>query len=311
MICTDIITTVWTRNGDNIMFTASTVDAFTYTIPGYNGSDTTWAAFTTSYTVSAYSPWPITYNPCTPFLSIPPRIIAIDPLWNTCYRDFKGLHDPPIFLTSSNGFFPVTTKAPESPEETHGASAGQAIPQPLVTKTPSPNISKLPATAIIGGTTITANFATVFVVGTQTLAPGQKITDAGTLLSMASDGRELVIGSSTQLLDPAYIIGTQTLFAGGPAVTVDGTVMSLMSGSGSGGASVIIGGGSGGNLTEDASVLTGTGLGGGRATTSVRGGVSGGGEGGIGSTSGSAMIEASMLIIWQIMLLYSVSQYIR
>lgn len=68
-------------------------------------------------------------------------------------------------------------------------------------------MSKLPAVAIIGTTTVTANLAGIFVIGTQTLAPGQKITGSGTLLLMASDGRELVIGSSTQILDSAYVIG--------------------------------------------------------------------------------------------------------
>ncbi|KAE9370006.1 hypothetical protein N431DRAFT_344499 [Stipitochalara longipes BDJ] len=313
MTCTDIKTTVWTRNGgDLIVYTASTVDAFTFTFPGYNNSATTQAAYTTAETLSAYGPWVLTYNPCTPFLSIPSRIIAIDPLWNTCYRDFKGLHDPPILLTPANGFFPIKTTAPGSPpKETQGASAGQAIPLPLITKTLSPKVSALPAIATIGRTTITANIATVLVIGTQTLGPGEEITNSGTLLSMASNGRELVIGSSTQLLAPAYVIGTQTLFADGPPLTVDGTVMSLMGGSGAGGESVVIGDGSGGSLTEDASVLTGTGLWAGKGTASVGGGGGPGDSGGSESTSGSAKLEVGALIRWQILLFYLVTYYGR
>ncbi|PMD37465.1 hypothetical protein L207DRAFT_585801 [Hyaloscypha variabilis F] len=266
----------------------------------------------------SFIPWTLTYNPCEPYLSIPSRILKLDPLWKACSQGVTGLHDPPVMLEPSNGLFPVTTTAPGGPsgflsvptrapgsfaEETRGASAGQAIPQPVVTKTPSPNISKLPAVATIGTTIVTANLATIFVIGTQTLAPGQKITESGTLLSMASDGRELVIGSSTQVLDPAYVIGTQTLSAGGPAATFDETVMSLISGSGTDGESVLIGGASGETWTEDASMLAGTGLGTARtgwATASVGG--EGAGARGSGSTSGSAKMKVGALIVWQIVL---------
>jgi hypothetical protein len=113
----------------------------------------------------------------------------------------------------------------------------------------------------------------------------------------------LVIGSSTQVLDPAYVIGTQTLSAGGPAATFDETVMSLISGSGTDGESVLIGGASGETWTEDASMLAGTGLGTARtgwATASVGG--EGAGARGSGSTSGSAKMKVGALIVWQIVL---------
>jgi hypothetical protein len=62
--------------------------------------------------------------------------------------------------------------------------------------------------------------------------------------SLATDGGALAIGTSTtQVLtsNPStseYILGSQTLLAGGPAVTVSGTVISLQSG----GQSVVVNG---------------------------------------------------------------------
>ncbi|KAE9375957.1 hypothetical protein N431DRAFT_464019 [Stipitochalara longipes BDJ] len=374
VVCTDIITTVWTGGGAADALTSSpppqTVSwtssqwtstltwskisteykfpasryktnaslnettTLTYIVPGTTET-ITGTASTGTYTVNPYSSWALTYNPCEPYLSVPARILTLDPLWKTCSRAFKGLHDPPVLLEPSNGFFPVTTTppggpsgflsvptiAPESPaEDTLAASAGQLIPQPVVTKTPSPNISnlptsKLPPVATIGTTTVTANSDGIFIIGTRTLAPGQQITESGTLLSMASDGRELIIGSNTQVLDPAYAIGTQALSAGGAAVTFDGTVMSLMSGSGTGGESVVIGHANGQSWTEDASMLTGIGtgtrLGTERATVSVGRGGSGAGKGESGSNSGSTRMKVGALIVCQIMLFCLAEFYVR
>ena len=149
------------------------------------------------------------------------------------------------------------------------------------------------------------------MIGNQPLAAGQEITESGTVLSMASNGRELVVGSSTQDLDPAYVVGTETLSAGGPAVTFDGTVMSLISGSGTDGESVVIVGTNGQSWTEDASVLTGTGLGTEGATASVGGGGYGSGEGGLGSASGSEGMKVGALIVCQIVLFCLVEIFVR
>lgn len=244
-----------------------TITASTWTLFNTFGASTGTYTFTPSLT-----PWPLTYNPCEPYLSLPSRILTLDPEWKSCSQSIKGLHDPPSFLNSENGFFPVTTttpprrpsgflsvptKAPESAaEETLAASAGQSVSQPIVTKTPLPSIS------------------------------------------MTSNGGEVVIGPSTQVFDPKYVIGTKTVSAGGPALTFDGMVISLMSVSGR--ERVVIGGANGQSWTEDVSVLTwtgtGTGLGNGLATVSVGGGESRAGKGGSGSTSGSGTGQGTVSV---------------
>jgi hypothetical protein len=368
MVCTDIITTLWTGFGGaadaltssppiytvswtSLQWTSTLIRSristeykspasryktnaslnetttWTYIDPGTTETITGTASTGTDTLTPYYSPWVITYNPCEPYLSVPSRILTLDSLWKTCSRAFKGLHDPPVVLDSANGFFPVTKAPPGAPgfltvptktlknpaDQTLAASARQSIPQPAVTKTLSPTVSnlsasRLPLVATVGKATFTANSHGIFMIGTRPLAPGQQITESGTLLSMASDARELVIGSSTEVLNPAYTIGTQTLSAGGPAVTFDGTVMSLMSGSGTGGESLLIGGANGQSWTKDASVLTGigtgTGLGTGRPTASVGGGESGAGKEGSGSDSGSARLKVGALIVCQIMLFF-------
>jgi hypothetical protein len=179
-------------------------------------SSTFYSMSTTTVTDSS-NPWVLQYNPCRPYLSIPPQILALNPRWNNCLKWFKGLHDPPTILTTANGFFAVTTTlAYEIPTDTNRAATGQGIHQTMATKTPAPGsqptsspgddpslgrpsqpTSKLPAIITVGGTAYTANSASDFVIGTQTLAPGQEITAAGTVLSMAPDGNTVVSGETT------------------------------------------------------------------------------------------------------------------
>lgn len=279
---------------------------------------------------SLYEPWPVTYNPCTPYLSIPPQILTIDPLWNTCVRNFRGLHDPPSILDSSNGFLPVrtATAASETSTEPNSASAGHTIQQPVASKTPAPEIrptpshkddpllaaqsqpiSKLPAVVTFGRSTVTEDAASKFVIDGQTLAPGGKITVSKSVLSMATDGHALIIDSSSVILDPSYLIGTQTLSPGGPDVTIGDTVMSLEPGSGGRGESVIVNK----SVTVDVSMLTATGTsGGGGTTSSVAGGGINAGEGGLGVGSGSGKISIDCWIAWQVALsvIISISAFV-
>lgn len=277
---------------------------------------TEWSSLTTATYTYPFDPWVVTYNPCSPYLSIPSNLLTLNPHWSTCWRNFEGLHDPPSVLETANGFFPVTTTAPapKSPTETKGAAAPQAVQQTMATKTLAPNpihslgndhppgqpsqrMSKLPTVITMGETIITANSASAFRIGTQTLAPGQKITAAGTVLSMAPDGRTLFFGeTSSQLLDPSYAFGIQTVSAGGPAVTVSGTVISVQPG----GESAVLGG----TVTQDISVL----LGGGESRTATKAGGTPTSSGwsraseSTKSSSASGKIESNSWILWQVAL---------
>ena len=114
--------------------------------------------------------------------------------------------------------------------------------QPAATN-PSPVVLSL-----ANGLSVTANSASAFVIGSQTLTPGGVITIAGTPVSLAPSASFAVIGGSTQILQPAptnapavlplangfitansasaFVIGSQTLTPGG-VITLSGTPISL------------------------------------------------------------------------------------
>ncbi|KAE9364935.1 hypothetical protein N431DRAFT_473028 [Stipitochalara longipes BDJ] len=197
-----------------------------------------------------------TYNPCSPWLSVPTQLATLSPEWSSCYRSFKPVRDPWGVLTASSGFYPVTTQDPTMihPTQTSSASAGPSIPQSPASRTPLPvyypttrptmgnpplPISKVPVVATVGEATITANAESALVIGTQTLEPGHQIIYSNTVLSLAPNGEALIIGgTSTQVLSQMYALGTQTLAAGGPALTEPGSTYSV----GSDGALIVIDG---------------------------------------------------------------------
>lgn len=103
--------------------------------------------------------------------------------------------------------------------------------------------------AKIGDYTITAESASYFVIGGQTLKPGAAITVSGTPVSFDPSGSDVVIAGSTVALYPPkpidfpvltvddhkitadsasqFVVGSQILNPGGPAITVSGTRFSL------------------------------------------------------------------------------------
>ncbi|MCJ1396545.1 hypothetical protein MMC18_009436 [Xylographa bjoerkii] len=109
--------------------------------------------------------------------------------------------------------------------------------------------SSAPFVITIENTAYTANSASAFTLGTQTLIPGgPAITEAGTMLSLAPSATAIVIGDIAIPLQPspppapqitignsiytansasAFVIGTQTLLPSGPALTISGTTYSL------------------------------------------------------------------------------------
>lgn len=112
---------------------------------------------------------------------------------------------------------------------------------------PAPTVAVLP----IGDTYITANSASQFIIGSQTLTPGGVVTVAGTPISLPSGSGYALVGSSTVPLigspaitnspsllkfagqtytansnNGAFVIGGQTVTPGG-AITVAGTRIAL------------------------------------------------------------------------------------
>lgn len=106
-----------------------------------------------------------------------------------------------------------------------------------------------PPTVVVGGTPYTESSGTSFVIAGQTVRPGQTITVFGTTVAVASSGSYIVINGVTSQLtqstipvieiggtsfaatfgpSDAYIIGGQTLYPGGPAITYMGSTISLL-----------------------------------------------------------------------------------
>ena len=120
------------------------------------------------------------------------------------------------------------------------------------TPTPTPRIPAF----TLDGSIYTLDPSSAFVIGTQTLTPGGRITVSGTPIFLASSEPYVLVGTSTVPLPTAgaglftlagstyslnaasdLVIGTQTLTPGGAAVTVSGTPVSL----GVGASDVVIG----------------------------------------------------------------------
>ncbi|PMD40239.1 hypothetical protein L207DRAFT_336344 [Hyaloscypha variabilis F] len=200
----------------------------------------------------------MTYNPCSPMLSVPTKLLAANPAWHACRTGISAFFDPPIFLTAGGAFGTVdraTMTAIPYEEQLGGtgvlsAVAGYTLAPAIASKTAAsggPELGDPPPAPTVEG----------FVVGSKTLAAGGPgVTISGTALRILNDGSSVEIGNTetqaigsfiaTQDGDVGYLFGSKTLSAGGSAITVDGMVMSLMAGS----SSLVVG-----SRTERVSVL--------------------------------------------------------
>jgi hypothetical protein len=108
---------------------------------------------------------------------------------------------------------------------------------------------------------VVTNPSQSYILGSQALIPGRSaLTISGTVVSLLSGGSSVVVGGTTLpvgVLLPSsilfttsvagFLIGSQTLVAGGAPFTVSGTVISLLPG----GSSVVVAG-----TTQGVSVLS-------------------------------------------------------
>ena len=127
------------------------------------------------------------------------------------------------------------------------APFGTALIVNGVTRSVTPVASSLPLDITIGGTVVAPNSAGAYTFGTQILSPGGQITVSGTPISLVPSATAIVVAGSTRAIFPAiqphlvtvngivvtpnaasdYIIASQTLVPGGPAITISGTPYSL------------------------------------------------------------------------------------
>lgn len=251
----------------------------------------------------------VTHNPCSPTISVPTQLYTMNPVWSSCGNDLKGLFDPPYTLTSGAGLSgPTTVAAPvpviiETPTTTAAAGPSPTPNTPTMTPTPvvvpptpapveDPPIStpvvvpptpapvedppasttivvlpqpapvEDPSTSTPGRETPPTTIqdpapsppevpspqpnipsvtpVTAITIGTQTVsAGGPAITVSNTIISIPSHGSSVIINGTPQPVSviapvptpttPDLIIGTQTLAAGGPAITISNTIISLAS----------------------------------------------------------------------------------
>lgn len=167
----------------------------------------------------------------------------------------EPLHPEPAITTT-----PIPALSPTPPRE-------PLHPAPAVTNTPVPPLSPQqpvdgPVTQpdnggtrpvlpdiTIGGSIVSPNTAGAYVVASQTLKPGGQITVSGTPISLVPSATAIVVAGITQPVHPAvqpspavvtingfpvtpnaasqYVVGTQTVMPGAPAVTISGTPYSI------------------------------------------------------------------------------------
>jgi hypothetical protein len=217
----------------------------------------------------------VTYNPCIISLKEPTSLYYLNPVWTSCVPAVSAFYDPPYYLTPGGVLGLVIPTAFVPVPKTTGTSAPPAtiaIAQPdLATSTSNPNHSgpndrantktATPLAGPDGNPTVVTNPSQSYILGSQTLIPGRSaLTISGTVVSLLSGGSSVVVGGTTLpvgVLLPSsvlfttsvagFLIGSQTLVAGGAPITVSGTVISLLPG----GSSVVVAG-----TTQGVSVLS-------------------------------------------------------
>ena len=155
-------------------------------------------------------------------------------------------------LTPSTGTITANSKSQASSPFSQALAFDSTI---LVAAKPAS--SKIPPLLTIGGKTVTANSLSQYNIDGQILTPGGIVTVSSTVISLASDDIEAIIGTKTEVLHPysaggfrsepaatsrpGLILGTQTLTSNslgqynidgqtltpGNAITISGTTVSL------------------------------------------------------------------------------------
>lgn len=101
--CQDTVTSWWTYDGedDTTMYSDPADLPDPTAVPGNE---------------EGIPPDPITctYNPCSPYLSVPSQIYSVDSAFRGCMDGIKAFLDPPYFLTPGNGMQPLSASPTSS-----------------------------------------------------------------------------------------------------------------------------------------------------------------------------------------------------
>lgn len=183
----------------------------------------------------AQSPAPFASN--TPVQSQPDQSLASMP------SDSPAKSQPTV--TSNTPVQSSVLVASTSPVQSL-AESPTSTSNPLVLLTVTPVSVPTLVVVTIGSSSCPANLASGFVINSQILNQGGQITQSSRPISLSSNGGTFVVDRSSQtpvtqlmtIRTAQYLVGSQTLSAGGPAITFSGTVVSLQSN----GSSAVIGG---------------------------------------------------------------------
>ncbi|KAL8830304.1 MAG: hypothetical protein Q9191_001513, partial [Dirinaria sp. TL-2023a] len=179
-------------------------------------------------------PLPLPAPKPVPISTTPPPIITIGS--STLTADSSS-----HFVVGSQTLAPGSSAITDSGTVYSIPSSGSAIVIGPSTQSIAPAAPASAPVIILGSSTLTANSVSQFQIGSQTLAPGSVITANGQTISLASSASAVVINSNTQSITPQIIppspviavagsvftgnsasefqIGSETLKAGGPAIT--------------------------------------------------------------------------------------------
>lgn len=172
----------------------------------------------------------------------PPAVIQVNGRSFTAVSGSIFILGPQTLIPGGSAITFGGTRVSLAPDGTAIVIGESAIPLPDRTTTPT--------VLQFNGQSFTAISGSELLIGSQTLIPGASaITVDGTRISLAPDGTAIVIGGSTvpiplptttpvavlelggksytEISGSEFIIGSQTLVAGGSAITVNGTLVSL------------------------------------------------------------------------------------
>lgn len=202
-------------------------------------------------TLTNMSTWTVSYNPCSPVLSVPTKLFTLDGLFTGCVPGISGFIDPPYTLTAGgalNAFnTPTSIVQADSVAQTSSASPASSVAPVIVDPTTSTRIAAESAST---SHLVAAASSSPYAVDPNTKSdpanpasvdPAVDVQSTSTIPTEAQPATLPVVGidPETTTADPAnsspvisvFVIGSQTVYAGGPAVTLSkGTVVSLLSG---------------------------------------------------------------------------------
>ncbi|KAI4244118.1 MAG: hypothetical protein L6R40_003102 [Gallowayella cf. fulva] len=161
----------------------------------------------------------VVFGPSTQAFATPPSILLTNPPALTVGGSIITANSASDYVIKGQILHPggsaitiggkIISVAPSATALVIGGSTQALTPSPVL-------VTALPPLITFGSQILHANAASEYVVGGQTLKPGQSITVSGTVISLAPGASDVVIGASTEALTPQLV----SITTGLPVLTV-------------------------------------------------------------------------------------------